>query len=102
MSSRSVATCTANSPLRNPNKMDPIKNILFFVVLAAIICAIILFEIRSERRRFFEPAPSSPRLHRPPLFLHPSRERSLPVVNGKELIPAFIMEELIDDQAHAF
>ena len=62
MSSRSVAACTANSPLRNPNKMDPIKNILFFVVLAAIICAIILFEIRSERRRFFEPAPSSPRL----------------------------------------
>ena len=57
MSSRSVAACTANSPLRNPSKMDPIKNILFFVVLAAIICAIILFEIRSERRRFFEPAP---------------------------------------------
>jgi len=59
---RSVAACTGNSPLRNPSKMDPIKNILFFVVLAAIICAIILFEIRSERRRFFEPAPSSPRL----------------------------------------
>jgi hypothetical protein len=81
--------------------MDPIKNILFPVVLTAILCAIILFEIRSERRRFFEPAPSSPRLHRPPLFLHPSRERSLPVVNGKELIPAFIMEDLVDDQAHA-
>jgi hypothetical protein len=43
--------------------MDLIKNILFFVVLTAIICAIMLFEIRSERRRFFEPAPSSPRLH---------------------------------------
>ena len=43
--------------------MDLIKNILFFVVLTAILCAIILFEIRSERRRFFEPAPSSPRLH---------------------------------------
>ena len=43
--------------------MDLIKNILFFVVLTAILCAIVLFEIRSERRRFFEPAPSSPRLH---------------------------------------
>jgi hypothetical protein len=43
--------------------MDLIKNILFFVALTAIICAIMLFEIRSERRRFFEPAPSSPRLH---------------------------------------
>jgi len=36
--------------------MDLIKNILFFVVLTAILCAIILFAIRSERRRFFEPA----------------------------------------------
>ena len=81
--------------------MDPIKNILFFVVLTAILCAIILFEIRSERRRFFEPAPSSPRSHRPPLFFRAWRERSRPVVNGKELIPAFIMEDLIDDQAHA-
>ena len=43
--------------------MGLIKNILFFVVLTAILCAIVLFEIRSERRRFFEPAPSSPRLH---------------------------------------
>ena len=42
--------------------MDLIKNILFFVVLTAILCAIVLFEIRSERLRFFEPAPSSPRL----------------------------------------
>jgi hypothetical protein len=40
--------------------MDLIKNILFFVVLTAIVCAIMLFEICSERRRFFEPAPSSP------------------------------------------
>jgi hypothetical protein len=39
---------------------------------------------------------------RPPLSFRASWERSLPVVNGKELIPAFIMEELIDDQAHAF
>jgi hypothetical protein len=75
------------------------SNILFFVALTAILCAIMLFEIRSERRRFFEPAPSSPRSHRPPLFFRASRE--LPVVNGKELIPAFIMEDLIDDQAHA-
>ena len=29
------------------------------------------------------------------------RQLSLPVVNGKELIPAFIMEDLIDDKAHA-
>jgi len=43
--------------------MDLIKNILFFVVLTGIVCAIMLFEICSERRRFFEPAPSSPRLH---------------------------------------
>jgi len=34
--------------------MDLIKYILFFVVLTAIVCAVILFEIRSERRRFFE------------------------------------------------
>jgi hypothetical protein len=81
--------------------MHPIKNILFFAVLTAIVCAIILFEIRSERRRFFESNPSSPRLHRPPLFFRASRERWLPVVNGKELIPAFIMEDLIDDQAYA-
>jgi hypothetical protein len=62
-SSRSVTACADNSALRKLSSMDPIKNILFFVVLAAIICAIILFEIRSERGRFFEPAPSSPRLH---------------------------------------
>jgi hypothetical protein len=73
--------------------MDPVKNILFFIVLTAILCAIILIKIRSERRPFFEPA--TPRLHRPPLFFR------TPVVNGKELIPAFIMEDLIDYQAHA-
>jgi hypothetical protein len=28
-------------------------------------------------------------------------ERSLPVVIGQELIPAFVMEDLINDQAHA-